>query len=382
MKVFYIIDSFTTGGAEKSLLNILRNFHNVEPVVCGIYGDSTLLPSYIESGIKTYHLNIRDKYGWRKAYTLLSSLILRERPDLIHSTLFRSNILARFLAKEHKIPLVNSLVSDSYGAVRKSQMSFIRRIKLEMTFQIDRYTAKHVRRFVANSEAIKLSNSKVIGIDIKKIDVIYRGRDPQIFLIERDQEVANLRESLQISLEDFIFVNVGRLIESKGQLDILKAITEIKKIRPNVQVLIAGEGPYRTELQKYVASHNLAGNVRLLGNREDVPVLLKLGNAFVFPTYYEGQSGALIEAMFAGIPIIASNIPPNLETVDGSMAKIFSLGDVSALTSSMLDCINNKAEYFERARNATSHALKLFDIKCVSRSYEKFYGDILSDNMK
>src|SRR5690606_10586584 len=103
----------------------------------------------------------------------------------------------------------------------------------------------------------------------------------------------------------------------------------------------------------------------LLGNRKDIPELLTLADFFVFPSWFEGLPGSLIEAMMAGTPIIASNIPENLECVNEEIALIFRKADPGDLKTKLHWALDNKLEMMERAIEAKRIAATKFDINYI-----------------
>ncbi|UJH91328.1 glycosyltransferase [Antarcticibacterium sp. 1MA-6-2] len=221
------------------------------------------------------------------------------------------------------IPLVGSLVSNSYGKQRYLEMSFLSQLKLFTTQCRDRFSTSKVDYFICNSKAIKKTNVKALGIPEEKVKVIYRGRSFKDYKIS-SENVERIRKELNPGNKK-IFLNVGRLIRSKGQLDLLQAFKILLEQYPENQLYIAGEGPLRAELEKKIAFYNLQNNVHLLGYREDIPELLAVTDFFVFPSYFEGLPGALLEAIIAKKPTIVSDIPENRECFMKNGALFFHL---------------------------------------------------------
>jgi glycosyltransferase involved in cell wall biosynthesis len=377
-KVLFIIDSFGVGGAETSLIEILKGNDGIDAIVCGIYKDKTLLPAYQAAGIRTVHLDLRGKYQWKVAFRKLSDLVALEKPHIVHATLYRACILSRFLSGRARVNVVNSLVSDSYGDVRQSMISLAARIKLFSIQLLDRLTARRVNVFVANSNAIKESYAKKVNVDLGKIETIYRGRDPERFRLPEDNETyrKSIREEFNLGETAFVFLHVGRLVASKGQLDLVQAFHQAQASLPETVLLLAGEGPYRNTLEAYVRQHNLQNKIILLGQRDDISKLLAASDVFVTATHYEGHSGAIIEAMFSGTPMIVSDIAPNLETVSASMARIFSRGDVGQLKKELVYSFESYTQLKTLAQHAQQHAYDNFSIQGVRQHYNTLYHNL------
>lgn len=137
---------------------------------------------------------------------------------------------------------------------------------------------------------------------------------------------------------------------------------------------MAGEGSYRPVLEQEIKNLNLEHAVKLLGNRSDVPVLLKLTDYFIFPSHYEGLPGALIEAMFSKTPILASSIPENLECVNEETTLLFPAGNVEAMTGQMINALQTKDW---EVRTEKAYALQHFEISSIAAQYEAEYDLLL-----
>ena len=143
-----------------------------------------------------------------------------------------------------------------------------------------------------------------------------------------DLNIEKFKRNLGVNKEDKVFLNVSRLQQGKGHLDLIQAFSQIKE--SNTKLLIAGEGPQRTTLENEIKKFRIGRKVLLLGYRDDINKILKVSDYFVFPSYYEGLPGALIEAIFAKKPIIFSNIPENRECMPEEAGLKFSPGDIPA----------------------------------------------------
>ena len=378
-KVLYIIDTLQTGGAEKSLLAIASRLTAFEPVFIQLFKGDQLVPLFREKSIPVVQLNLSPSYKFTSIAKQLVPIIEEISPVIIHTTLFRSDLVGRNLKKILNIPLVNSLVNNSYGKERYGRMGMVLKAKL-MAIQLwDRYTAGKVDLFVSNSETIKFTNSRALGIDAARIKVIYRGRLRYEFDNVSEFENTKIRSDLNVG-DRKVFLNISRLLDRKGQLDLISAFDSLYQHEKDIVLLIAGEGPLKGDLESMIKERKLDGVVKLLGNRNDRPVLLSMADCFVFPSYFEGLPGVLIEAMFSKTLIIASDIPENQECVDRSSALLFRKGDVADLAARMSEALTlqNSTELVENAYKA---ACVKFDLDEITRNYESTYQKILNQSI-
>ncbi len=376
MKVLFLIDSLKGYGAEKSIVQIALYLEEVTPIFIHLYKGDKLKSSLEKKGIKVYSLELDAEYSFKEAVNSIIPIINKEKPEIIHSTLFRADMVARKLKKVFPhIFLVGSFVSNSYGLNRYKQLSPISRIKLFSTQLRDRMTAGKVDFFVSNSKAIKKSNIRALGIPKNKVKVIYRGRCFEDFL-PTTETVSLLKKEFNLD-EQLVFLNVSRLHKGKGQLDLLKAFKVLNAGNPNTVLLIAGEGSFRGELEDLIKSLGLEKNVILLGYREDVAKLLALADYFVFPSYFEGLPGALIEAIISKTPSIVSDIAENRECFVENGALFFEAGNIQELSKKMEEALimNN---WKDKVDKSYKYAEENFDIAKVSLKYEKFYQEIIS----
>ena len=376
MKVLFIIDTLETGGAEKSLLEITSRFSHFEPVFLQLFPGEKLANSFQEAGIEVHSFKFSTNYNFKRIANEIVETVKKINPVIIHSTLFRSDMVARELVKDIKVPLINSFVNNSYSKNRYNNLNILEKIKLKGIELWDRHTAKNVDLFISNSETIKKSNAEALGISLDKIKVIYRGRDTEKFGNIDNSKTQKLKQEFNIQNEK-IFLNVSRLLERKGQLELIRAFEALVKEHPKAKLLIAGAGSFQGKLETEINSRALQNSVFLLGNRDDVPELLNLADFFVFPSHYEGLPGALIEAMFSKTTIVASNIPENLECVDSNMAYIFPVGDVSALTTTLLNAVKDPSDG-SFAEKAFAYAIQNFQIDGIVRKYESVYKDLVT----
>lgn len=374
MKIVFIIDTLEVGGAEKSLLAITSRFKNYHPLFIQLFRGDSLKSQFEKEGIDVISLNLRADYNFQQMAESVKEAMKGLDITLIHSTLFRSDQVARIVGNDLNVPLVNSLVNNSYAKVRYRKMSFIQKLKLKYIEHLDKRSADKVDLFISNSNAIKESNAKALKISKDKIKVIFRGRELKTF--NQIASTDSIKEELNLSNEK-IFLNVSRLLDRKGQLDLIEAFHQFSRTEKNAVLLVAGEGQYRNILEHRINELNLNSTVKLLGNRSDILALLQLADYFIFPSHYEGLPGSLIEAMMSKIPIIAADIPENLECVSAENSLVFPVGNINELTKTMLEA--QTIEWSQKIEKAYQFASENFDIDKIAEEYERTYDELLEN---
>jgi sugar transferase (PEP-CTERM/EpsH1 system associated) len=169
-------------------------------------------------------------------------------------------------------------------------------------------------------------------------------------------------------------VTVARLSPEKDVATLLRATALALSELPNLRVEIAGAGPCLPDLQRLAGDLGLGANVRFLGERRDVPELLAQASLFVLPSYTEGISLTLLEAMARGLPVIAMRVGGNPEVVsDGATGVLVPPRDPVALAEAMLR-LQRDADLSQRLGRAGRERVEcLFDIRHMVASYECLY---------
>jgi glycosyltransferase involved in cell wall biosynthesis len=377
VKVLYLIDTLAIGGAEKSLVDIAIHNTKIESIFITIYNGDGLVSLLKQNSIEVHQLNNSFRYKFDTVVDQLLPLIGMINPDIIHSTLFRSDIIARKVKQYRNIPLISSFVNNTYLSERYRTLSLLGKVKLYGCQLMDKWSAKNVDLFISNSATIMETNSKALGIKKEKVKVIYRGRSSKKFDSISDQEAFALRLKLNINSDTKILLNVSRLLDRKGQLDLLKSYAEVVKKYPDTMLLFAGEGAFRATLEKTIDDLQLKEKVVLLGNVDYIPLLLKMADVFIFPSHYEGLPGALIEAMFIHKIIICSDIGENKECVSDTEAIFFKTHDIEDLTIKISMVLNNLKEYEPMAINAKKAAISKFELATIISQYNGAYQNLL-----
>jgi glycosyltransferase involved in cell wall biosynthesis len=369
LKIFFTIDSLQTGGAEKSTLEIVRRLpDHIKPIVVCFYSKLDLLEQFQISGIQVECFHLKGKYNFKQARKVFAEYCIAEKPDLIVATLFRAEFISRLVAHKLNIPIIGTFVNDTYSKFEWQQMNVAMKCKIAFFWLLNKWSSRYCYRFLANSESIKWSNARALLINPSLIDVIPRGRELNKFTYSEER----------FKNEKITFLNVGRIIPRKGQFELVRAFAVLAAKHNNVQLLIAGDGSAMEALKLLVAESKMESNITLLGNVNNVPELLNCADVFVFPSWYEGFSGALVEAMIAGIPILASDIPMNKEAVTHLQdAYLFKVKSQESIIEALEFALANQVKMRSFAQSARNKAVASYDINSVAKQHADYYTRII-----
>jgi glycosyltransferase involved in cell wall biosynthesis len=349
------------------MLEMVPYFRDVDLLVVHVYQGDHLKQQYEAAGIRVVSLNIPGRYSFVRGIRELRSVIGVWKPDVIHSTLLRSSVICRWVTHLDEIPHVGMFVNDSYVAARFSRLSVSAKVKLRIFQVIDRLTSGWCDHFVAITEAIRQSNARYLGLSTKKISVIYRGRHFGPYLgIELPKTTGVIT-----------FLNLARLIERKGQVELIHAFAKLRKRYP-ARLWLAGEGPMKQRYQQLIDDLGLSDDIKLLGRRDDVPELLAQCTCLVMPSHFEGLGGAIIEGMLAARPVIATSIPVLAENVkDGWNGMLFEPGDIESLAAKMELVVCDPSGAIEMGKRGRELATQRFDLAKIAGQYESVYRKVL-----
>lgn len=178
------------------------------------------------------------------------------------------------------------------------------------------------------------------GVRRDRITRVHNGIDPDRYSFdpkERESHRKSIRHEFHIPDQSFTFGYVGRLSPEKGCDLLLPAFVKMMDRIPDARLLIVGEGLTRTSLEAEISSSGLENRVTLTGFREDIPEVLCGMDVLLSPSYKETFSLTNLQAMAAGLPIIASDVCGNPEQViPGYTGALFESGSAEALSEEMI----------------------------------------------
>ena len=363
MRVFYLIDSLTPGGAEVSLASLAPHYvrRGVELHVGYLYDRVGVQDELLRAGASIEFLG--DPRGRLATVSRVRRAVARRRPDVLHTTLFEADVSGRAAAVRLGVPVVCSLVNDSYGPRHRAD-PLLRSSKVLTAQLLDAATARFVARFHALSHYVAAVMSERLRVARRRIDVIPRGRDAAALGARTRARRDGVRRSLGLEEGTPLVLSAARHEHQKGLDLLLAAFSEVIRRDGRARLVIAGrEGAASALLEAQAKASGLDGYVRFLGPRRDVPDLLCAADVFVLPSRWEGFAGVLVEAMALEAPIVASNLPAVRETLDhGVTALLVDPWDAGFLAQAIVDCLSDRSAAGRRAAAARS----VFDSRLTS----------------
>ena len=199
-----------------------------------------------------------------------------------------------------------------------------------------------------------------VGIDTKKFD-----------LKMSENEKIKLRESLNIKKDDFVLICVARLDKNKNQGFLIKCMQKLVKEHDNIHLLLVGRDELDGYYQKLTKKLNLENNIHFLGNRNDVPQLLKISDGVVSASRREGLPVNIIEAINMGIPVIVLECRGMKDLID-EQVNGFIINDENQMVYIIFELYKRKFNVNKMKKNNLKKS-KLYDVSYIIRIMKKIY---------
>ena len=297
-----------------------------------------------------------------QAFLRLVAQLRRLRPHVVHSRNWATfdAVLAARLAR---VPVVvhgehGRDISDPDGlhALRN---------------RVRRLSTPLISRFVTVSDDLRRWLVERVRIPASKIVHIYNGVDTTRFSPGPGERV---RARLGLSVDQPVIGTVARLDPVKDQPGLLRAFALAVRQEPEAVLLIVGDGPCRPALEALAGSLGVRRSVQFLGERSDVPDLLRAMDVFVLPSIAEGISNTVLEAMATGLPVVATRVGGNPELVeDGTTGMLVPKEDPRALATALGAYLDDPALRNLHGKSSRERAVAVFDLQRMRRTYVDLY---------
>ena len=366
LKVMLLVPTLDQSGAEKQLVLLACRLppDEFDVHVVALTRSGPLAKELADHGVRLTVLGKKWKFDpftfWR-----LRKLIQGEQPDILHTWLFAANAYARLIVGHLMSHRPKIVVSERCVDVWKSGWQL----------WLDQKLIGRTDRLIGNSHAVA-EFYRSIGYPADIVRVIHNGISiPENVTTDREALLAEL----EIPVGSPVIGFIGRMARQKRGEDIVFAMALVAILRPDAHLLMIGEGPERDKLMKFARDIAIDNLVRFTGHRADAAKLLSVMDVFWLASDFEGLSNSLMEAMAAGVPCIASDIPPNRElVVDGETGFLVRVGDRVGFQQ-FTDRLLSDAELARRLGDAGRERMRReFNIDSMVDAHAKLYREVVT----
>jgi glycosyltransferase involved in cell wall biosynthesis len=354
-----MLESDGPGGAEKILLELAERLrergHTIVPVGpdngCGWLGEE-----FRCRGFRPETFSLRRPLDWRCLVGLVR-MLLATGIDVVHSHEFTMGVYGTAAAMAVKRPHIITMHGGKSFAAKLR-----RRVAL-------RWAARQsVMVAVSHATAQFLSDS--LRVPAARLGVVPNG----VSFVAGDGRL--MREEFGLREGEAIIVSVGNLYPVKGYDVLIQALSLLQADRPDLtwRAMIAGRGHDEGRLRQLIERKELATRCLLLGHRDDIPDLLAAADVYALPSLSEGLPLALLEAMLAGKPIVASDVGGIPEAIgSNNVALLVTPGNAERLAEALATLLSDRDRAEQLGHKARTRARREFGARRMMERYEELY---------
>jgi predicted dehydrogenase/glycosyltransferase involved in cell wall biosynthesis len=351
-RLFLVTESPAPSGVGEHMLTLAEGLRGDHDIVVAATPASGLLARARARGLTVKAIDPADPQD-------LSRWFARAQPDIVH-------VHAGIGWEGH----ASARAAHEAGArvIRTEHLPYL----LTDADQCDAHRAglNHVDRLIAVSDAVADSHRQAeLG---NRLATIPNGVAPPA---APTTPRATLRRYWALD-DGPVLLMAARFAEQKGHRLLLDAMPVIRAAHPRITLLLAGDGPLTWTIAREIATRGLAGSVRMLGQRGDLPDLMAAADLLVLPSRFEGLSLVALEAMAAGLPIVASDAPGNAGMLEhGRSGWLAPAGDAAALAATVIDALSDRDRLRTVAATASDHQRAHYDADRMIRDTAAIYAE-------
>ncbi|RQW01380.1 glycosyltransferase [candidate division KSB1 bacterium] len=373
LRVMQLVLSLAIGGTEKLVYDIVHRVdkRNFSPIVCCLdtYGDFG--EELQREGYRVYVLNRQAGINW-SLIGRLKTIIEKEKIDVIHAHQYTPYFYGLMVSLFFKITLSTKrpkLIFTEHGRFYPER----RKIKRMLANPI---LSVFTDEIVTISESTKASLITYENFPASRIKVVYNGIDFTHF--SRTCDVSAKKEALGLPSKARVIGIVARLDPIKNHAMLLRAFTQVVQTIPETYLVIVGDGPEEQSLKTLASALGISDHTIFLGARQDVAELLHVFDIFALSSFTEGTSVTLLEAMGAGIPIVATNVGGNPEVVEDQKTGYLVPNDNDQVMAAMLlKLLQDETARQKMGQAGQQRAHTWFSLDKMVNTYTNLYLKVL-----
>ena len=366
MRVLQIINSLGTGGAEKLLLETIPLYRKkgIEMDILLLWNNDCMFTRELQkTNCCKIHIikessSVKDIYNPFSIFKIAS--ILKEY-DIAHVHLFPAQYFLVF---------ANMINGNKTKLIFTEHSTSNKRIQNLIFKPFEKFIYTRYDIIVCISEEIKSIYSNYIPKITSKLVIIHNG-----VAIDKIKEAIPYDKSkapFLLNHDDKIIIQVAAFRLGKDQQTLIKAMQYLDK---KFKLFLVGDGVLKDKNEQLSKELGLESNVFFLGQRNDIPSLLKSVDLVLLSSHYEGLSLASVEGMASGKPFLASNVPGLKDVVEGA-GVLFEQGNAEELASKIIELMDN-SELYKQVANACQERAKQYDIQVMVEKHIELYNETI-----
>ncbi|MFN2516127.1 MAG: glycosyltransferase [Pyrinomonadaceae bacterium] len=297
----------------------------------------------------------------------LRRIVAQRAPDIIESHMIKSHFLVKVSELGRRLPWV----AFHHGYTKTD-------LKMQLYNRLNRWSLPSAARVVTVCGAFAEQLARA-GVPADRIFVRHNAIGPAE--PPDSDEVRALGRRLGISPDERMILAVGRMSREKGLLDLVSAVGELRRLNPELKfkLVIVGDGPERERVERLAAELDISERMVLAGHVDDVRAFYALAHVLALPSHSEGSPLVLLEAMAAGVPIVATRVGGVPEMVaDGESALLVAPNDARSFAIALARLLRDPQLVRTLSANALKRSRQDFSPEAYARSLSELYLELLA----
>lgn len=366
VRVLWLTKGLGRGGVERLIASSIRHFDHERFAVEVAYilpRKDACVAEIIDAGIPVHCLG-RTSLSNAWWPLRLRSLMRQRRYDIVHTHMPLSAAIARICAGRR-----TRFVHTEHNVWARHRTAS--RWANSLTFGQNVAVVA-----VSNSVALSIRPPRLVAMHTPPVEVLLHGINVDE-VAESGADRASARANLDLQPDDFVIGTVGNFTKKKNQDMLLNATAVLAGRHPNVRLVLVGIGPREGDLRRLAARLGIAAQTVFAGSRSDVPRLLPAFDVFCLTSQFEGLSIALVEAMAAGLPCVATAVGGMPEVIeDGTSGLLVALNSTPELVDAIESLFGDR-ELCARLGAASRVRARAFDIERAAHRLQDLYEEIM-----
>jgi glycosyltransferase involved in cell wall biosynthesis len=383
LRILSVVEATTINAVARNVLGFYRSARELSqkfaepPIIGGSLvtfdrrGGNTQSPSEFvtaagEDGLETDVIAERRRFDL-SVIPALRTIVEKRRPDIVVT----HSVKSHFLMWRSRLWKEFPWVAFHHGYTTTDR-------KMRLYNRLDRWSLTHADRVITVCQAFAQELANMIGVPAESISVQHNSIRPEP--PPSEQDVRSLRSRFEIADDERVVLAVGRFSKEKGHIDLLAAFKCLRETHPelNSKLIIVGEGLERVKLEAAAESSGCKERIILAGQVRNVQPFYALASVLALPSHSEGSPNVLLEAMAAGVPVVATSVGGVPEMVeDNESALLVPARDAQTMVAAIARILTDK----ELARRLTTNAAELvaarFGPETYARNLVEIYREVI-----
>lgn len=364
-RILLLSTSLGMGGADRQVLYLAQALldHGHEVRLVSMTPPEEMGRRAMAEGLPILSLDMKRGQADWQAFQRLVTLLKDWQPHLLTSFMYHANLLGRLAGKWTGVPvIVTSIRSERNGSASRDWL-------MRLTNWMDHCVTTNSREVASSLQKrglLSSSKTRVIpnGVDVAALSAAVGDR-------------SRIRAELGIAPTEFVWLAIGRLLPQKDYPTLFRAFKSLAN--DQARLLIVGRGPLLAELQQQAQQLEIASRVQFLGVREDIAALLAAADGFVLSSAWEGMPNVVMEALAAGVPVVATRVGGVPELVENGRGGFLAQpGNPETLSQPMRQLMALSAHQRQQMGvSGREHVTSHYSLAAMAERWISLYGELL-----